>query len=402
MEVSGMEVSGLGDTLRIAILAHSTNPRGGVVHALALGEALTALGHHAVVHAPDPAGRGFFRDAACPTTSVAARPVAGSAVDLVRTRIEDYLRHFASPAACDFDVFHAQDAISGNALATLVRRRLIPGFVRTVHHIDLFTDPQLAYWHDRAIFGAASLLCVSKLWQGALARDYGAAADIVGNGVDTTAFGPAATAQDAAVRARWGLGAGPVFLSVGGFEERKNTLRIVEAFARLRAARPEAQLLVVGGASLLDHAGYQARCRAALERAGLETGPGRAVVATGPVPQEAMPAFYRLADALVFPSLKEGFGLCVLEAMASGTPTIVSDRAPFTEYLTGRDTLFVDPEDGEAILRAMEAVLAPSLRARLAPAGIALAQSHSWRACAEKHRAAYAARVDHTREMSDA
>jgi hypothetical protein len=47
------------DRLRIAILTHSTNPRGGVVHALALGEALCDLGHEAVVHAPDPTGRGF-------------------------------------------------------------------------------------------------------------------------------------------------------------------------------------------------------------------------------------------------------------------------------------------------------------------------------------------------------
>lgn len=392
----------MGEPLRIAILAHSTNPRGGVVHALALGEALVALGHEAVVLAPDPSGSGFFRRAACPVTSVAARPVSGSTVELVRIRIEDYLRHFASPAACDYDVFHAQDAISGNALATLARRRLIPGFVRTVHHVDLFSDPQLAYWHDRAIFDATALLCVSSLWQGALTRDYGLDALNVGNGVDTGAFGPAPGEGDAALRAHWGLGDGPVLLSVGGFEERKNTLAIIEAFARLRGERPDAQLLVVGGASLLDHSGYQARCRAALDRNGLTLGPGRAVVETGPVPQAAMPAFYRLADALVFPSLREGFGLCVLEAMASGTPTLVSDRPPFTEYLTTGDTVFVDPEDEGAILDGLHAVLEPSLRSRLIRAGLAVAEAHSWRACAEKHESAYAALAARKQEMSDA
>ena len=97
--------------LRIAVLTHSTNPRGGVAHCLALAEALCALGHEAVVHAPDPSGRGFFRPAACPMVSVAAKPVAGTTVDLVRARIDDYLRHFASPAACDFDVFHAHCGI---------------------------------------------------------------------------------------------------------------------------------------------------------------------------------------------------------------------------------------------------------------------------------------------------
>lgn len=388
--------------LRIAILAHSTHPRGGVVHALALGEALAALGHRAVVHAPDPSGSGFFRKVSCPVISVAARPVSGSTVDLVRTRIEDYLRHFASPAACDYDVFHAQDAISGNALATLTRRRLIPGFVRTVHHVDLFSDPQLAYWHDRAIFDATALLCVSSLWQGALTRDYGLTALNVGNGVDTGAFGPEPGEGDAALRSEWGLGKGPILLSVGGFEERKNSLAIIEAFARLREERPDAQLLVVGGASLLDHSGYQARCRAALDRNGLEVGPGCPVVRTGPVPQAAMPSLYRLADALVFPSLREGFGLCVLEAMASGTPTLVSDRAPFTEYLTAADTVFVDPEDEGSVLHGMRAALRPSARELLAKAGLTVAEAHSWRACAEKHRPAYASLAARRQEMSDA
>ncbi len=58
--------------LSIAILAHSTNPRGGGVHALELGDALARLGHHAVVHAPDPKRAGFFRTTLCETVSVAS------------------------------------------------------------------------------------------------------------------------------------------------------------------------------------------------------------------------------------------------------------------------------------------------------------------------------------------
>ena len=60
--------------LRIAILTHSTNPRGGVVHALALGDALTALGHEVVVHAPDINQHGFFRATRCGTRWRAASP----------------------------------------------------------------------------------------------------------------------------------------------------------------------------------------------------------------------------------------------------------------------------------------------------------------------------------------
>jgi glycosyltransferase-like protein len=377
--------------LRIAILTHSTNPRGGVAHCLALAEALCALGHEAVVHAPDPAGRGFFRDAACPTVPVAAKAVAGGTVDLVRARINDYLRHFSTSAACDFDVFHAHDGIGGNALATLRRRRLIPGFVRTVHHVDSFSDPQLAEWQDRSIREAARLLCVSRTWADWVGHEFGAAADVVGNGVDLSAYRTEPTEADAAVRERWGLGPGPVILSVGGFEERKNTLGIIEAFACLRARHPEAQLVVAGGASLLDHASYRAHCRAALASAGLVVGRGSAVIETSPVPQADMPALYRVADVLAFPSWKEGFGLCVLEAMACGTPAIVSRQPPFTEYLTPANALFVDPADPNDIADAMAAALSPDTRTRLRAAGRTRAAAHSWRACAERHLDAYAA-----------
>ncbi|GJD76379.1 MSMEG_0565 family glycosyltransferase [Methylobacterium goesingense] len=376
--------------LRVALLTHSTNPRGGVAHCLALAEALCGLGHEAVVHAPDPSGRGFFRAAACPTVSVAARTVTGDTVDLVRTRINDYLAHFGSPAACDFDVFHAHDGIGGNALATLKHRRLIPGFVRTIHHLDDFAEPQLADWQDRSIQEARRLLCVSHGWTGRVRADFGATAEMVGNGVDMAAYRPTPELRDSVVRERWALGDGPIVLSVGGFEERKNTLGIIEAFARLRERHSGAQLVIAGGASLLDHTSYRARCHATLTVHGLAAGSSGPVIETGPVPQSDMPALYRVADMLAFPSLKEGFGLCVLEAMACGTPAIVSLRPPFTEYLAEGDALFVDPVDPEDIASAMATALVPEARAQLRTAGSARAAAHSWRACAERHRDAYA------------
>ena len=376
--------------LRIAILTHSTNARGGVAHCLALAEALCGLGHEAVVHAPDPSGRGFFREAACPTVSVAAEPVGGTTVYLVRARINDYLRYFASPAACDFDVFHAHDGIGGNALAILKYRRLIPGFVRTVHHVDTFSDPLLAEWQDRSVREATGLLCVSRVWADWIRDDLGVEAGIVGNGVDLSVYRSESTEADAAVRERWGLGGGPVILAVGGFEERKNTAGIIAAFGRLRERHPTAQLVVAGGASLLDHASYRARCAAALSAAGLEVGRGLSVIETGPVPQADMPSLYRAADILAFPSWKEGFGLCVLEAMACGTPAVVSRQPPFTEYLADTDALFVDPADPAAIAAAMAAALLPDTRAGLRNAGFARAAAHSWRACAERHLEAYA------------
>jgi glycosyltransferase-like protein len=373
--------------LRIAILAHSTNPRGGVVHALELGDALMRLGHQAVVHAPDPKGAGFFRDALCRTISVAAAPAGPSMRDLVESRIADYVRHFENPERRNFDVYHAQDGISGNALATLKERKLIGDFARTVHHVDDFEDARLAELQARSIAAAGRHFVVSRLWKDALARDFGISAAIVGNGVDRRVFSPLLDGREDALRRRFGLGAGPVFLAVGGVEERKNTRRIFQAFRQIRVIHPLARLVVAGGASLLDHGAYQAAFQA--EMAADQQNAG-AVALTGPIEQADMPALYRLADALVFPSVKEGFGLVALETIACGTPAIVSRIAPFTEHLGDSDVVWCDPSSVGSIANAMAIVLAPAVRKQLlARAGHALAP-HQWGRTAGAHLPAYA------------
>lgn len=126
----------------------------------------------------------------------------------------------------------------------------------------------------------------------------------------------------------------PVYLAVGGVEERKNTVAILEAFLQVRRTSPSARLVVAGGASLVDHSPYASRFLVLAEEAGVAPGPDSLVKVLGRVADEDMPRLYRCADTLVFPSLREGFGLAVLEAMACGTPAVVSRIPPFTEYLT--------------------------------------------------------------------
>ena len=378
--------------LRIAILTHSTNPRGGVSHCLSLAEALTALGHEAVVHAPDPARRGFFRSAACPTVSVpACRVESRSTNDMVEQRVADYRDWFSAPKNRGFDLYHAHDGIGGNALADLHEAGLIPPFVRTVHHLDQFPDPRVELRQRRAVAAAGSVLCVSDLWVGTLRERYGVSAGRVSNGVDLRAFSPRADASDAAVRARLGLGGGPVLLAVGGREPRKNSLRVIEAFATLRARHPRAQLVVVGGASVLDHSVYAALCDAALAELRLKTEPGGAVVLAGPVPQAEMPALYRIADALAFPSLQEGFGLSVIEAMASGTPAVVSRIPPFTEYLDEPDAFWAEPTETASVADALEASLDARAAAARIERGHAVARRFDWSSSARAHLAHYAA-----------
>ncbi len=115
----------------------------------------------------------------------------------------------------------------------------------------------------------------------------------------------------------------------------------------------------------------------------------RAVRCLGPVPDAEMPSLYRLADALVFPSVKEGFGLVVLEAMASGTPVVTSRIAPFTEYLHENDVVWCDPANVGSIANAMAMALTEPLRSRLAQRGVLVARQHDWSNTARAHLPGY-------------
>jgi glycosyltransferase-like protein len=372
--------------LRIAILAHSTNPRGGVVHALELGEALVRLGFEAVVHAPDPRGAGFFRPSLCATVSVPAAPAPSDVAAMVRQRADEYVHYFNALEHRRFDVFHAQDGISANALATLKERGLIPGFARTVHHIDAFRDTDLKALQNRSIRAADRHFVVSHLWQDLLRESFGIDAVLVGNGIDIKRFTPKPDGREAALAARLGLGPGPIVLSVGGVEARKNSCRILEAFRQLRALHPRAQLVIAGGASVLDHHEYLGEFKGLLAASGLPT---EAVIRTGPLPQDDMPALYRLADVLAFASVNEGFGLVALEAMACGVPTVVSAIAPFTEHILESETVWCDPLHPASIADALMLALQPQTLERLAKKGPMAAARHDWAATARAHLSTY-------------
>lgn len=390
--------------LRIAMLAHSTNPRGGVVHALALAEALHDAGHEVAVHAPDPAGRGFFRPTRCAIVSVAAGAAPSDLAAMVAQRVGEYVAHFERAGCADWDLFHAQDSISANALATLAERGRIKGFVRTVHHLDRFDDPAVMAWQRRGIERATRLYCVSRQWQRLLASEHGLRAECVPNGVDRDRYTPRPDARDAALRTRLGLdgAAGPVLLAVGGVEARKNTRRILEAFLRLRATHPDARLVIAGGASLLDHGAYRAGFDALLAAQAWPTGPAAPVQITGPLADTDMPALYRLADALVFPSLKEGFGLVVLEALASGVPAAVSRIEPFTEHLPEAAVAWCEPEDSASIAAATVRALDPAARAAMLAAAPPLLARYGWAASARRHLELYRELTHPLPETADA
>jgi glycosyltransferase-like protein len=387
--------------MRIALLTHSTNPRGGVVHVTQLGEALADRGHQVVVHAPDPTGHGFGRTLRCGFAPVPAIAAAAPLQVLVRQRIAEYVEYFQHRRGDAFDIYHAHDGIGGCALATLAERGQINGFVRTVHHLDDFGDAYLHERQDHSITGAAKVLCVSQMWVAELEKRYGINAEQVTNGVDLRRFTPTADQRDDTIHERFGIKKGaPVFLSIGGIEKRKNTTRVLEAFVEIRRQHPKAQLAIAGGASLLDHSTYRESFDAVLQKSGLTI--GRDVVLTGTLSDDLMPPLLRSADALVFPSVVEGFGLVVLEAMASGTPVVVSRIEPFTEYLTDPDCAFADPLDVNSIAAAMLRATDPSIAANLRTHGFEVAQRYPWSRSAAMHETIYSNAIQEARNAGNA
>lgn len=395
-------MSAAENPLRIALLTHSINPRGGVVHCLELADALVALGHAVTVHAPARDGAQLFRSTRCQVRLITDDAPLSDIRALVQRRIELFRRWLERPGHADFDIFHAHDGIGANALLALQKSGRIPGYVRTVHHLeDSYGDELLDTYEERSIRQAGQLLSVSPTWAGKLAVRFGRESQVVGNGVNLERFQPQSRPTDDLLRQRFGLGAGPVFLAVGGIEARKNTVATLRAFIRLRHSMPNAQLLIAGGASLFDHSRYQQQFLGEAATAGLrvrivattETPPatGADVVIAGVIEDAEMPALYRLADTLVFPSLVEGFGLAIIEAMASGLPVVVSDMPPFTDFIGHQDCLWADPADPEAIAFAMGRSLLPGLRRQLSARGSAIARRHDWPSCAQKHLDGYRA-----------
>ena len=366
----------------IALLTYSTKPRGGVVHTVELAEALHDLGADVCVYALDKDQGAFYRPLCCPHRLIPARPAEGGIDAVVAQRIAELTAGLRAVGAAH-DVWHAQDCISANALAALRDERRIPRFLRTVHHLDDYDSAYLRACQERSVREADLCVAVSAAWQASLREGFGVEAPIIPNGVSPRRFSPEPDGQEAALRARLSIAGAPVFVTVGGVEPRKNSIQLLRAFLAVRREMPAAQLVIAGGETLFDYEPYQRQFAALAAEAGLLAAgaPGAPpLVLAGVLPDALMPPLYRLADAFVFPSVREGWGLALLEAMASGVPVITSAQPPFTEFLADRESaLLVDPHRSEAIAGAMaEIVRDAALRGRLRTAARDTAALYTW------------------------
>jgi glycosyltransferase involved in cell wall biosynthesis len=172
-------------------------------------------------------------------------------------------------------------------------------------------------------------------------------------------------------------------LCVGTIEPRKNLVRLLEAFAQLRRSDARFRtyvLIFVGQRGWKDEAVF-----AAVERLGLS----QVVSFLGHVPTNVLVGLYNLADALAFPSLYEGFGLPVIEAMACGTPVITSRNNALAE-IAGDAAELVDPTHSGDIFEGLRRVLTDSARQEeLRTQGFVRAAQFSWLTAATQTRELY-------------
>jgi glycosyltransferase involved in cell wall biosynthesis len=192
-----------------------------------------------------------------------------------------------------------------------------------------------------------------------------------------------------AVRDRYELPA-EYLLYVGRLEPRKNLPRLIEAYERLLTRRPSTPPLVLAGAP-----GWHGHdLRRALRRLSAH------VVPIGYVPEEFLPALYVGARLFVYPSLYEGFGIPVLEALSCGVPTITSNASSMAEVADGAAEL-IDPTSTDALLTALERLLTDAARClELRELGLQRARSFSWDATARSTRDSYLTAARQFRESN--
>jgi glycosyltransferase involved in cell wall biosynthesis len=296
-------------------------------------EVLAALGHDVRVVALGPGRRGRVATPAV-YAGLAARAVGRAVV----WRPEAILSHYLVP--------------TGTIARTAARLAHAP-YVLVAHGSDVANaeaSPRLRAASLRAISAAAAVICVSDALADrleAVAGPLGERRHVISAGVDLARFRPG-DREVAATALGWDA-PGPRICQIGNLVEVKNPLRLLDAFAELRRTAPGASLALVGGGEL-EHA---VRLRAA------ELGVAEALVLPGEVGGEEVARFLRAAHVCCLASLREGFGLAVVEALACARPVAVSRTAGAASLVRdGVTGTLLDPLDVSSIATAIDGAAA--------------------------------------------
>ncbi len=282
------------------------------------------------------------------------------------------------------DLYHATDFVlppTSSKTRTIVQVHDL-SFVR----VPEAAAPRLKAYLDRVVPAsvrrADHVLADSQATKDDLIELYQLSSDkisVLHGGVDQR-FSPASAASILAVRQKYGLNDERYIFSVGTVQPRKNYGRLIEALAQLRSHQHDIHLVIAGGRGWLEDPIYQM-----IETTGMQS----YVHFIGFADDADLPALYSAANCLAFPSLYEGFGFPVLEAMACGVPVMTSNISSLPE-IAGNAALTVNPHDISAIGEALEKLLDDDeLRQTLIQRGYAQAKLFTWAASAAKLQKIY-------------
>ena len=279
------------------------------------------------------------------------------------------------------DVFHSPDFSLAPSRAPAIL---------TVHDLAFEIMPQVcyptlaAYLHrvvPRCVRRAEAVIVPSNHVKSDIVKQFGtdpAKVHVIPEG-SSGSFGSEPSDLDGQIVKRYRLRT-PFLLTVGTLEPRKNLERLLDAFARLRDRGSEVHLMIAGKPGWL-YQGIFERHQA--------LGLGKTVRFLRNVDDAALASLYRRAAAVVYPSLYEGFGLPVLEALASGAPVVCSGNTSMPE-VAGNAALYVDPWDVEDIAQTIEDLLSDEqLQSRLRQAGPPRAADFTWGRTAQRTHELY-------------
>ncbi|MGB3728887.1 MAG: MSMEG_0565 family glycosyltransferase, partial [Thermodesulfobacteriota bacterium] len=288
----------------------------------------------------------------------------------------------------DYDIFHAEDCISANALLNLRNSGLINHYVRTIHHIDEFTSECLIECQLKSIVEPDYVIAVSKFWDKELRETYSLNPVVINNGVSTSNYTKITETKEES-KGKFNVAGAKVLLSIGGIEPRKNTITTLKAYqiakSQLEEKGQKLVWLIGGGETLFDYRDYRDQFFLEAQELGLKL--DEDIFVLGSVSEDKMSSLYNAADVFAFPSIKEGWGLVVLEAMAASVPVIASGIEPMTEYLIDEENaLLISPMDYQDLAQQISLLIGnPDLQAHFIKKGLSTARMYSWENAARKH-----------------
>lgn len=270
----------------------------------------------------------------------------------------------------------------------------LPGVktILTVHDLSFVrapetTTPVLKAYLDvvvpRSVRRATHVLADSQATKDDLVELYGTAPDKISVLIGGTPPGFAPVTDDQVlreVRQRYGIPPNPYVFSIGTVQPRKNYARLIQALAALGPAFSDVHLVIAGGRGWLDGPIFETVTASGMEER---------VHFVGFASDDDLPALYSAATCVAYPSLYEGIGLPVLEAMTCGTPTITSNISSMPE-VAGDAALLVDPYQVDEIAAALQRLLEDeTLRENLVAKGFAQVKHFTWEGAAAQLKSIY-------------